>query len=446
MRLQDEPQQTSSTHGRRISWTTGSFVISFGLRFVSNVILSRLLSPELFGIVIIVNTIRFGVELLSDVGIEQNIVRRKGQLDRDFLNSAWTVQVVRGFILSAIFASLASPLSTLFAVPPATLYLMSLAPLLTSLHSSAIFVLSRTLQVRERNWFELRCEILAFAVVITTASLWHSVYAVILSTLISIALRSALSYRLPHAQQRLRLRRAHAKEIISFGKWITASSLFVYAAANIDRLTLGAVAPLAALGIYGIARIVSDIPSAFASRLTHQILFPAIAAESSAARETASAMKLRHRLLLLISVASGILASTADFAVSLVYDQRYSQAGPLLSIILLATWFSINSTLSEAAFLGRDRPIYLTTGNLARLVLICLMLYPLYTAWGLAGAGVAIIAAEAGRYLVTAYGLWRLKLHTLRQDFLTASAFTATILIGCTLRYLLGLGYPWTGL
>jgi hypothetical protein len=56
----------------RLSWTTGSFGVIQLMRLVNNVVLARLLSPPLFGLMLIVNSIRTGVELLSDVGINQD--------------------------------------------------------------------------------------------------------------------------------------------------------------------------------------------------------------------------------------------------------------------------------------------------------------------------------------------------------------------------------------
>ena len=48
-------------------WTLGAFGISTVLRFVTNIALARLLAPELFGLMLIVGTIRSGIELFSDL-------------------------------------------------------------------------------------------------------------------------------------------------------------------------------------------------------------------------------------------------------------------------------------------------------------------------------------------------------------------------------------------
>src|SRR5207245_2219065 len=57
----------------RLGWVTFSYGTVLFLRLLNNVILARILAPPILGLMAIVNAIRTGVELLSDVGIMQNI-------------------------------------------------------------------------------------------------------------------------------------------------------------------------------------------------------------------------------------------------------------------------------------------------------------------------------------------------------------------------------------
>ena len=85
----------------RLSWTTTAFGVIQLLRLVNNVVLARLLSPPLLGLMLIVNSIRTGVELLSDVGINQNIVSNREGHTPEFYDTAWTISVIRGVVLGA---------------------------------------------------------------------------------------------------------------------------------------------------------------------------------------------------------------------------------------------------------------------------------------------------------------------------------------------------------
>jgi hypothetical protein len=52
-----------------------------------------------------------------------------------------------------------------------------------------------------------------------------------------------------------------------FGKWIFVSSMVFFLSTYIDRLYLGKVVPLELLGIYGIARSISDLTGNLVLRL-----------------------------------------------------------------------------------------------------------------------------------------------------------------------------------
>src|SRR5450759_1366130 len=104
-------------------WTIVSFGGSQLIRLSTNIVLTRLLAPELFGIMIIVNTFRTGVELVSDVGIGQNIISDKNADDPDFYNTAWTLQSIRGLLLWVIACGAAAPVAHFYEAPSLRLIL-----------------------------------------------------------------------------------------------------------------------------------------------------------------------------------------------------------------------------------------------------------------------------------------------------------------------------------
>src|ERR1700730_14767426 len=98
-------------------WTVGAFGIGQLLRLATNIILARLLAPELFGIMQIVYSLRTGVELISDVGIGQNIIYNKNANDPDFYNTAWSLQLTRGILLWFVFSAAAVPVAGFYPSP-----------------------------------------------------------------------------------------------------------------------------------------------------------------------------------------------------------------------------------------------------------------------------------------------------------------------------------------
>ena len=68
---------------------------AMGLRLLSSVILSRLFLPEYFGLMALVTTVIVGMNLFSHVGLQDSVIQNPRETSR-FLNTAWTIQVIRG--------------------------------------------------------------------------------------------------------------------------------------------------------------------------------------------------------------------------------------------------------------------------------------------------------------------------------------------------------------
>src|SRR5262245_13273328 len=98
-------------------WTIGAYGVGQLLRLMTNIVLARLLAPELFGIMVIVNSLRTGIDLFSDVGIGQNIVQNKNGDDPLFYNTGWSLQQIRGVLLWLVCFAAAAPLAHLYQAP-----------------------------------------------------------------------------------------------------------------------------------------------------------------------------------------------------------------------------------------------------------------------------------------------------------------------------------------
>src|ERR1700677_1656289 len=92
------------------------FIVAFygmalGMRFVGSIILTRLFAPELFGLMTLVTTILVGVNLFSHIGFEDNVIQNPSGDEEPFLNTVWTLQVIRGIGLWLVMLILAWPVA-----------------------------------------------------------------------------------------------------------------------------------------------------------------------------------------------------------------------------------------------------------------------------------------------------------------------------------------------
>jgi O-antigen/teichoic acid export membrane protein len=433
---------------RKFVWTAATFGLSSGIRFAQNVALSRLLTPQILGVMVVVNAVRLGIELLSDVGIEQNVVHHEDGLTKPFRETAWTMQVARGVMLSLFFAAMSVPLAHVYKIDVRIFLVASLMPVLNGMHSIAIFALVRQLDVRRRTLFELSAEGVTFVASVAFAVAFRSIWSPILGVITGVVYRSAASYWLPESRHRLAIDPAIRRRIMAFGKWIALTSLVMYAATNIDRLYLGRVVPLGYLGVYGIARTIAELPTMLARRLSYQIIFPAFA-RGEAGNLSALTIEIGHTrraFVVLAAFGLALAAGCGDWLIILLYDPRYHAAGWMLSVLFAGGIFALLSNLNEALLLGAGRPGFSSFASLARLATLAVGIVAGFRLAGLAGVILAIALTEVLQYAYIGCGMCRLRVGFWLQD-LAATAIGAATLAGVVaLREWNGLGSPFAGM
>jgi O-antigen/teichoic acid export membrane protein len=426
-------------------WTLGAYGVGTGLRFVTNVVLARLLTPEIFGTMLIVYSLRTGIEMISDIGIGQNLVQSKNAEDPDFYNTAWSLQLIRSFILWLAFSAAAIPMAH-FYQSPILVYIVpvtALSIIFAGLSSVGRSLMAKRLQIAKLNLFETILAVVGSTALIVFSWLSPTVWALVLGNLFGSFVAMIGSYFLVRdVKQRFHISKGPALEIIHFGKWIFISSMVYFLSTYIDRFYLGKVVPLEMLGIYGIARSISDLSGNLVVRLGSVVLFPFVASQAHLPRAELirHLSPLRAKFLLLTGIGFSVFITTADWLVRLVYDERYQAMTWILPVLILGSWFTVLATLNESALLGIGKPSYAAAANSLKLIFLIVGLALGTNTYGLLGGVVVVAMADLCRYVPTLVGQVRERFSFGRQDLLIT--LTVLLMIGvfeCA-RYAFGFG------
>src|SRR4051812_2881787 len=217
----------------RLGWMSMSYGAVQVLRLVNNVILARLLAPPIFGLMAVVNAVRTGVELLSDVGILQNIVSNPRGDDPKFYNTAWTLQALRGILLSVVCLLLAVPAAQFFNQPELATILpvASLFFVFTGFSSTGGALIQKQLRVARVSLFEVGITVIALLAQVALALITPTVWALVLGSLIAGAATLVASYLyIPGLRHRVMIDPESAQQLLSFGKWVFFSSIVYFLA------------------------------------------------------------------------------------------------------------------------------------------------------------------------------------------------------------------------
>lgn len=431
-------------------WTIAWFGINQSLRVVTNVILTRLLAPELFGIMQIINSLRIAIQLLSDVGIGQNIIYHKEANSPAFYNTAWTVQVIRSILLWLAFWAAALPISRFYGSPliGSIIPIAGLNIILTGFTSVSIYLLEKRMRFKTLTAFNtiigIGSSVGLIIAVYFNRTIWGLVYGSLVGSAISL---TGSFFVLPDVRLRLFISTKYALEIFSFGKWIFVSSIVYFLSGNFDRLYLAKVVPLAVLGVYGIARGLSDMLTSLIVNLSNQVVFPLVASQSGMPRTELRRQLAPIRMKFLVATAVGIaiLVVGGDVVVGILYDKRYHAAGWMLPILIVGAWFGVLASLNESLLLGIGRPQYSAASNSAKCGFLVLGLIVTVVRYGVVGGVIVVAASEFFRYISLLIGQIRERLSFRAQDILVTAGFFSLIVICEFLRWEFGFGTSFGG-
>ena len=406
--------------GQKVMRSTAIIVVGFGatqaLRLASNLILTRLLFPEAFGMMAIITVFLMGLTLLSDPGVNQAIMSSKRGDEPAFLDTAWTIQVLRGGILWLGAVAIAWPLAQFYGEPDLTSYLpaAALVLLINGLNPTRLQSAWRHLRFGQITGAEIASQIIGISVAVAMALWLHSVWALVISNLAAaIAYLVILRAILPGHRDRLRWDRASGRELIGFGVWIFLSTLCAFATSQADKLMFGNYLSLADFGLYNIAFFLASFPMLLGGQVMGRMVIPVFRDHPPNA-SAANYARLRRMRFIASGALSAMVAAMAFGGVWLVqfmYDPRYHLAGGLVVLIACTQMPALIAQSCEQVALaaGDSRRFFWLA--LARAVLVVAFIWLGLAldgvAFALVGMGLAhILVYPVLVWLVYRHGAW----------------------------------------
>ncbi len=374
---------------RGSAWALGGNITQQGIRFASNLLLTRLLLPEAFGLMTVVNVVLTGLQMFSDIGIGPSIIQHKRGEDPAFYNTAWTIQVIRGFVLGLTAIAIVTPLVYLLGgvmganahdgvepvyADPQLLPLIcvgALSAVISGFNSTKLFTVNRRLMIGTLTLMEVAVQTVGVGVMAYWAWHYHSVWALVGGSLVTAALKMILSHAvLPGGNNRFHFEREAFNDLIRYGRWIFLSTSALFIAAQGDRLLLGLYVSKAVLGVYSIAYFLSEALAQMIAFVTRRVFLPAF---SRVARDNPDRMrqnyyKVRLRLDALTLPAAGALMVLGSQIVDLLYPEKYIEAGWMLQALAIRVAFActLPTAVSCLLAIGDSKSVF--AGNLGKTV------------------------------------------------------------------------------
>ena len=322
-------------------WTAGGFAAQKILQLGSNLVLTRLLFPEAFGLMALANVVLIAIGMFSDIGIKPAIIQNPRGEEEQFLNTAWTLQVSRGFVMWFGCCAMAYPAALAYGHPILwpLISVLGMTAAIGGFSSISLATSERRLNVRRLTMIQLAGQ--AITLTLTAILVWRfrSVWALagggVAGSLTSMVMSHLF---LPPHRHRLTWEPEAAQALVRFGRWIFLSTALTFTAGHGLRVLQGLLLTPSQLSVLSIAQTIAAIPTDLTMQIIMMAVFPAICeARNGGHDRMIDVMRNLHGKILALSMAGFLaIALIAIPFINLLYDARYAAAGPQLVLLAFA--------------------------------------------------------------------------------------------------------------
>jgi O-antigen/teichoic acid export membrane protein len=390
------------------------------LRFGGNLILTRLLFPEAFGLMAIYQATVYGVHMLTDVGIGTSIVQKERGNDQAFLNTAWTVQIVRGIVVWVGLCALAFPMANLYGQPllAGMLPVIGLCAIIGGFNSTKLYTVQRNLDAGRITQIEIGVNALGLLCTVCLAWLMQSVWALVWGNVISSCLALIAShFILQGKRNKFAWDRDTVTHLKGMGRWILLGSALTFLSVEGARLMIGAMLDMRQVALYTLASTMNLMFSKAMQQVAGRAFFPAYSEVHRTTPKNLKAILFKARLTIILP--SWGLALLFIFLgtqiMGTLYDARYRGSGAMLELLAAGSLVGCLSSSYSGVLLAMGKAATDTFITAIQVVLQISAIFIGYHFWGITGIVMGVAAVNWLMFPVNAYvmsriGLWHPKL------------------------------------
>lgn len=330
-------------------WVVAWRMVTRSLGMVSTIILTHLLLPGDFGLVMIATAFGQVVNSFSTLGVEEAVIRIPNPT-RELYDSAFTLNVIRGVATSAIVAAAAWPGAVFFhdmRLVPVVLAFAATG-LVGSFENIGIVEFRRDIAFHKEFLLMSVPRLVSVIVALTAAYILRSYWALVIALIASSLLRLALGYIIHPFRPRFGLRAW--RQIASFSAWTWAISIVALARDRGDDFVVGRELGTGKVGVYLLGAEIANMPISELVAPLARAAFSAFAAARHDDRqdETVSTYLRIVGAATLIALPAGVgLSLIADPLVKVALGANWSEAAPVMQLLSIALCITIPGTISR---------------------------------------------------------------------------------------------------
>jgi len=384
-------------------WLLGLRVFAQLLVLVRITILCRLLEPKDFGLLGVATLTMAMMLSFTEIGLRPALIQKKSNA-KDYLDVAWTFEVIRSFVLFAVIYLVAPYVAAFFNRPDAcgVIRLVAVSLILEAFTNIGTVYFEKELEFSKHFVLNVVGMLVGTVVAVILALKYRNVWALVIGRLAESTVKCAVSYVIHPYRPRISLNISKIKELWQFGRHIFTVTVLKYFCLHGDDALLGKMLGADALGFYQKAFQVGTMVANEIGNKVSQIAFPAYSKlQDNLEKLRAGYFKaVQLTSLIVFPIAGGIIVLAYEFT-EIVLSAKWLPMVPAMQILCLLG--PLKCMQRESVFMGMGRPDIITRLSIYRFVIMAATIYPLTVKFGMVGTsfcvlGTAVVLQPVGFY------------------------------------------------
>jgi O-antigen/teichoic acid export membrane protein len=395
--------------GSAVVWHSAALAGEKLIFLVRLVVLARLLLPEDFGLVAVGMAAMALMVSVTDLGVVAALVQQPSN-EKPHLDTAWTISVLRGALVSLVLVLAAPQIAAAFGEPTARPFVQAIAftVFLRSAASIRIAHLNRELHFRSLAIIGLATAVVNTVVAIVLApsqGAWALVWGSIAGALTFLLASFMAAPYMP----RFRFSRMSVGSIMRFGRWIFLIGIIAVLGDTILRMIISRQLGVAELGVFFMAARLGFLPAQLITEIVGTVAFPVYAHLQKDRRKATSMYRqvLVITTALMVPVCSVFICLVPDLVVD-VLGERWNETVVIMQILILSSMIGTVGSSVGPLLKGVGQPQKIAWMELWKLIILIVPAWFLVARYGLAGAGIAWLFSIAATQAIALYYAVRL--------------------------------------
>ena len=375
-------------------WVFISQITTQLIALVKNIIIARVLSPDdfgLFGIALIILSL---FDVFTQTGFNAALIQQKEDI-KDYLDTAFFVNIMRGFILFILLFFAAPYVSVFFKNTLVTpiVRVVSFTFLISGFANPGTIYFAKELDFKKQFYWDMSRTVTDIVVSLSIVFYLRNVWVLVIASISSSFIKFIVSYLIHPYRPKFRFNKKYASSLFKFGKWVLVSSILIYFITQGDDAFVGKFLGITMLGFYRMAYKFSNMPATQITHVISRVTFPAYSKIQD------NLPKLREAFLNVLQITAFFSIPLAGFIFVLAPDftriflgDKWMPMVPAMQV--LSIFGAARSIQFGGLFQAVGKPDLIAKITFWRLILLGIIIYPLTKEYGITGTSLAVVISH----------------------------------------------------